>query len=80
MEKGEYFLLEKHNKVCSMWSSHECITKLEMTKNFASAQNVFSPYNTIINEMSVQLLTGHLELQTSSIMTFYNDSLFMEVF
>lgn len=28
----------------------------------------------------LQLLTGHLELQTNLIMTFYNDSLFMEVF
>lgn len=37
--------------------------------NPPSAQKVFSPFTVTINDMSVKLLTGNLELQTRSIFT-----------
>jgi len=40
-------------------------------KNPPAAQKAFSPLTTIVKETSAKLLTGHLELQTRSIMTFY---------
>ncbi len=51
------------------------VTHDTAAKNSPAVQKAFSPYAATIKETSVKLLTGHLELQTSLIMTFYYEFL-----